>query len=226
MGRADDQPPLTDEEIQEVIGLYDGEVSQMDGALGMFFRALAARGEPLPLICFTADHGECLRGPRDYFGHGRGLYEDEVAVPLLVFCQSDTAAGVLVSRAAELVDVAPTAVRGLGLDLGPWRGGRDLLAPQADDVDQTARMYLGSHYRAAVEGTTKVLLDASDGSCFVYDLLADAQELNPVAVRPEDAGDKTARLRQLLAFEQASPQQTPEVAADRLEALEALGYLN
>jgi arylsulfatase len=100
--------------LASVVADYDGEIRFSDHEFGRLVDFLEARGLYRDaLVVFTADHGEELR-ERGELGHGLGLFEEVVQVPLLVKFPGNAHAGRVVRTPASLLDVLPTAE---GMDL-------------------------------------------------------------------------------------------------------------
>ncbi|MEO2136939.1 MAG: sulfatase [bacterium] len=124
---------LPGRQVETARGLYDGEVSHVDSALGAIVklaRQSSPRGEA-PLIVVASDHGESLAERQQEtgigFGHGTLLYEETLHVPLIMQWQGKLAPRVITTP-MSLVDLAPT-VAGLLNPTRPFTAqGRDLSA--------------------------------------------------------------------------------------------------
>ena len=79
------------------------------------------------LVVVTSDHGESLGEHDWYFCHGNLVYQEQVAVPLLLKLPGNREAGRVVSEPVEGVDVPATMVRVLGLGDVGGLDGRDVL---------------------------------------------------------------------------------------------------
>ena len=114
-------PPADRDEIQQVINLYDAEIVYLDEQLGRFFDGLKELGlYDGSLIILTADHGEA------FFEHGHwthvvSLYEEVVAVPLIVKWPGNTPRG-RVDRPVSVIDIPPTFLAEVGIEWGPTTG--------------------------------------------------------------------------------------------------------
>ena len=106
---------------------YDAEIRFSDHEFGRLIEFLEARGLYRDaLVVFTADHGEELRD-HGKLGHGLGLFEEVVRVPLLAKLPGNAHAGRVVRAPASLLDVLPTIVRLAGGDPASDVEGVDLL---------------------------------------------------------------------------------------------------
>jgi arylsulfatase A-like enzyme len=215
---------------------YRGEVSYTDHHLGILIRELQARGlyDDL-LIVLTADHGEELTEGRNAgdFGHGHTLFDEVLHVPLLVKQPGGGGAGTRNTQPVSGIDVAPTILQLVGIDVPAEFQGRPLLGLEANrDPERilfSERLLYGREQKAAISGDVKVILETSpDGVVHtrVYDRALDPGETSPLAA---DAPRFQHLASALVRFsENAGPEQTARVDFDDLErqSLEALGYVD
>ncbi|MEK6608082.1 MAG: sulfatase-like hydrolase/transferase [Myxococcota bacterium] len=154
------------------IEIYDAEVSVVDAALERLIVGLDAVDRPTVLVV-TADHGEEF-GEHGGVYHGSSLYEEQTRVPLLLAAPG--LAPRRVPEPVELVDVAPTLLRLLGVvppatmlgdDLGDRLAGRVFDRPAFAEVDTKKMVVLGAH---------KLIHDWRRGTWELYDLATDPQE--------------------------------------------------
>lgn len=71
--------PLSAAEQQHLVDRYDQNVRAVDDAFATLLDAV----RPTDTVIFTADHGEAL-GEHGLVGHGVGLTEDQVRIPLVI----------------------------------------------------------------------------------------------------------------------------------------------
>jgi len=111
---------------------YDAEIRHNDGWLARLDEDLDARGRlDDTLFVFTSDHGEGF-GEHGHTDHHKTLYQEELAVPLVVRWPAAIPAGLRLVEPVSLIDVAPT-ITGL-LDVpapDAWKG-HDLSARLLD----------------------------------------------------------------------------------------------
>lgn len=204
---------------------YDGEILYMDGQLGRVLEHL--RGLSLydhSWVVVTGDHGE-LFGEHGVYGHGGGLYEGELRVPLIVKPPAgELAAASRTDEIVQVTDVFGLLASGLGLE-APGREAAPAAGSAFAEVYSTRRD--GPGWRAWYEGDYKLLV-APSGKRQLYDLSRDSREtLDIVRYEPERL---TSMTRALEAFTSALPtavsRGTPrEVDEQTRRALERLGYL-
>lgn len=104
--------------------LYAAEIRFVDHHFGRLLGALEASGrDPRTLIVVVADHGEGL-GDHGWYFH-RLLYQEQIRVPLLLRFPG-VAPGGKVDALVRSVDVLPTLLDYLGLDIPVGLHGRSL----------------------------------------------------------------------------------------------------
>ncbi|MCP5043801.1 MAG: sulfatase-like hydrolase/transferase, partial [bacterium] len=109
------ETPLSAEKRAVLRDRYDGEIRDMDRALGTLFDAIAARRNgSRTLIVVTADHGEAL-GDGGRIGHGFWLTEELTRVPLVVRYPQARDGGTWREEPIQLVDILPLVAAELGL---------------------------------------------------------------------------------------------------------------
>jgi arylsulfatase A-like enzyme len=141
---------LPENERQEIIGLYDGEVRYTDEAL---VAPLIAKLKELglydsALIIFTSDHGEEFF---DHHGwsHGHNLYDEALRVPLIIKFPGGRFKGRRLEPIVRLLDIMPTICEETSIDpdrlaidgkslfpilRGKERGDRTFLADVGDNI--------------------------------------------------------------------------------------------
>ena len=233
--------------------LYDGEVREVDAAVGQLVDALRARGVlDRTVVVLTADHGECFEHGI-FFQHVTCLYEAAARVPLLVRYPPALPAGGQRRDAVELIDVAPTVLALAGAPRPIGFRGRSLFdadgaAPPVSvvqhpvpldeiaarrqavtgDIGSVAGMPArrwgsGRGQFAVIEGPWKAIL--SPHGAELYDLAADPDETDDRAATRSEA---VAAARERLAeWQRTHPERAPrgaEVGPAARERLRALGY--
>jgi arylsulfatase A-like enzyme len=218
---------LTDADAREMRRLYASEIAFTDHHIG---RVLARLRElelyDRTLILVTADHGEEFLD-HGHLGHGSTLYEDVIAVPLLVRYPG-RGAGV-VERPVALIDVFPTVLALIGVKPGAEVEGVSLLEEPAG-----GRLVFGSTAQRggvhAVRDDRFKLIHRRRGGPELYDLTLDPEErrnlLAPGAVAPASAERLQRALEAHTAGLARAPRRAPrDLDAEERRQLEELGYL-
>jgi|GEM_PF-1452247 len=113
---------MDDPRIEQVSLLYDHGVASADAQLGRVLDALSKLGlRSSTLIVVASDHGETLANPsveRRYWCRHADVYEDTAHVAMIMSYPGKISPGVEIDSPVSLLDVAPTTLSLLGLDLG------------------------------------------------------------------------------------------------------------
>ncbi len=213
--------------------LYDGEITYHDRHFASVMQGLERRGlADDTIVVFTADHGEEF-WDHGSVGHGHSVYEELIRVPLIIRWPGVTDGAARIDAPVGLVDVMPTILDALGLEIPDTLSGRSLgpllrgAAPSAPTFSLTGFM---DGWRAVVAGRWK-LVQRTTAHYALYDLAADPREQTDLApTRP-----LTVRwLRGLLGLGLAEVERPAlarvhdaartEIDAETRAQLEALGY--
>jgi arylsulfatase A-like enzyme len=248
---------LTPEEIEAIaapsVDMYDAGIAYTDHLLQRVVSALrkAARLERT-LLVVLADHGEMI-GEHGEFGHGPGLYEPDIRVPLLLRYPTKIPAGTRVKRPvstaatyATILDVvgieppAPPQVASLVPAFTGGNGGAPViverLAMRGEQFNPAAPplAHRDVRYRVYRSGSRKLAVK-STGEALLFDVAADPNETNDLAATDAD-GVKALRKELdtwvaalgLMPLDQPIDAVTtsppPDPAA--IEQLKALGYVD
>ncbi len=239
--------PYTPEELAQLTDLYDAAIHEVDALVGRLVHALREAGVAgHTVIVVTADHGEdfgehAVEGS-PFVGHGQGLWQTLLHVPLVI-----TAPGVAprrVSRRVSLVDLAPTALDLLGVPAPPAMQGRSLrpLMETGEGAGSPVLSELHSHRgwmrSLVVDDDLKVVTGDPDALVSwpvtrpvrLFRLSEDPVEradLEPG--RPDEARDLADAVRALgeaLEAERAGAPRGARPSEATLRRLEELGYVD
>ena len=234
IGRAlvpDPDPTLRDEMFQS----YLAEVEHVDRLLGELFEDLRRRGiYDRTLIAVTADHGEEFLEHGGWW-HGRTLYDEQIAVPLIIKWPRDGRARVaLRSEQVRLLDVMPTLLSEAGARLPPGIQGR----PLTDTPDQERVVYAEEDHEGNVLEAIRIdgwkLIRANPGNprgldpAELYEVSADPHERRDLAGtgagREADLSD-SLRVLGRDAAAAAHSESFAEIGDSECRRLQALGYV-
>ena len=115
-------------DARDYLARYAAEIRFLDAQVGRLVDGLRARGIlDESLLVLTADHGEALAGDHGhYFSHANGQTADQIHIPLMIRCPG-CPQGRLIDRPVSTVDILPTVLDRLGLDVKVVTDGIDLL---------------------------------------------------------------------------------------------------
>jgi arylsulfatase A-like enzyme len=214
--------------------LYDREILYTDTHVTRLLDGLKASGLfENTVVIVTSDHGEAF-GERGFREHCWTLYENVLHVPLLVKPVGPRSVAVNAQRTSGAA-VHDIALRELGLLepgqstssvdanlIGEWYGAElaEWKPPWVDDVEQS----LLTDVVAWFEGSRKVIV-RSDGTVEAFDLDADPDERNPLALDAAARAAAVARAEAWWREHPPDPLESEEVDDETLEALRHLGYL-
>jgi arylsulfatase A-like enzyme/Flp pilus assembly protein TadD len=204
---------------------YDGEIATADHIVGQLIDELKSLGVyDKALVVLLSDHGEGL-GDHGEEEHGILLYNEAIHVPLIVKLPKSQRAGGTTARPVQLLDVTPTVLGLLGLDVPKIMPGVSLLAAHVP----ARRIYSETFYPRLHFGWSEMfsLIDEKD-----HYIDAPDPELYD---RARDPGEKTnvlrderrvyASMRQDLAGFDRRLAPPAAVDEESRQAMMALGYI-
>lgn len=195
---------------------YRAELTQADELLARLLPSVQARPA---VVAVVGDHGEGFWEHGD-FGHGRTLYQESLAVPLVLSAPGLSPGPVETPVSTQ--ELADTFRRAAGLPLGAW--GRDLLgtlspAPVFAETDDS-----GHHLAAVRVGEQKLVVDRVGGGAQRWDLSADPGERAPGPADPALQATLEAHRRRAAATLHQLGIDERELAPEVLDQLRLLGY--
>jgi arylsulfatase A-like enzyme len=244
-----EQRALAPADLDHVVALYDGEVLATDSQIDALWQGLLEEGLlDRSIVIVTADHGEELGQHARYFYHACSTYDAVLHIPLLIRLPGARLAGMRVPQVVENLDIMPTVLELLGVDLLDSYEGQSML-PLLNSEPSAADSFSSSfaeYYRARIGWVRSIRtkrwryiynpeeivprcrpnhgyfeLAAEE----LYDHRVDPKELNNVlASHPEVAAELKRELLGALADRDPPP---PALRADPevLQQLKELGYL-
>jgi arylsulfatase A-like enzyme/Flp pilus assembly protein TadD len=221
---------------------YDGEIAFADEQVGRLIRYLKEKGiYQNTVIVLCGDHGESL-GEHGEKTHGFFIYNSTMHVPLVIRLPEKAAAGV-VTDPVSLVDLMPTVLGALGVDVPSQVQGRSLLpelrSPRDRDDraerERAGRVLYGETFMPRIhfnwselrgsENTKYHFIDAPKPE--LYDLAQDPGELhNLFAEKTAVAAEMRAKLVGLIRDYSAGKEMAERTGLDPalMERLKSLGY--
>jgi arylsulfatase len=215
------QRALSQEDIEELRARYDGEIVSVDAEIGRFVAHLKERGLlEKTILIIMADHGEAL-AENKVVGHAWPL--NVVAqVPLIVRLPQGHSQQ-RVSKVVESIDIAPSILDKLGLDVPRVFQGRKVFDAGAiqDKISFTLTRF------AWVLARSERYSFKTDGAqMFLYDLKTDPYELVDIGQKdPQQVKGFSAAYRGFMARGDKQPLEYRPIDGDTAMKLKALGYL-
>ncbi|MCP5259864.1 MAG: sulfatase-like hydrolase/transferase [Burkholderiaceae bacterium] len=215
-------------EVQEMIALTYGMITNIDDRVGMVMDALRASGaDRNTVVVFTADHGD-LMGDHGIVLKGPLHYQSLVRVPLI--WREPPADGAVQPAVREdlasSIDLPATILRRAGIAPVNGMQGKALFSADGASTptartsvlieENQQRAYLGFtqpvQVRTLVTATHRMSVFVEGGWGELYDLQADPHEMDNLWERPEYAPLKLQLMQelaqQMMAMSDASPRPT------------------
>lgn len=129
---------------------YFAMIDLLDDAIADILETLAETGQrENTIIVFTSDHGEML-GDHGIYLKGPYFYEPAIRVPLIIVWPETFRTGDVSDALVELVDLAPTLLKSVGIEIPSRMQGRSLvplLTGGREDRDHRDMVY-AEYYHA------------------------------------------------------------------------------
>ena len=226
---------------------YDGEIAFADEQVGRLLRFLKEKGiYKNTVIVLCGDHGESL-GEHGEKTHGFFIYNATMHVPLIIRLPEnrlrENAAARVVANSVSLVDLMPTVLGAVGLEIASQVQGRSLLPELRDtstERDRNAgtdrdRVLYGETFLPRIhfnwselrgsENTKYHFIDAPRPE--LYDLAKDPGEVhNLFSEKKAVAGEMRAKLVGMIRDYSPGKELAEKTGLDPalMERLKALGY--
>ncbi|PIR58072.1 MAG: hypothetical protein COU71_00685, partial [Parcubacteria group bacterium CG10_big_fil_rev_8_21_14_0_10_38_31] len=141
---------ITERDLEHMLALYDGEISQADDSLGKFFQTMEDLGlEKNTIFIFMSEHGD-LFGEHGRFMRGgplRGTFYDPVLNFPLLIKHPKLDKPVKIDILVQTVDLMPTLLDILGLD-DPEEEKRQGQSLFGKETSSNEYVYAGSQFKA------------------------------------------------------------------------------
>jgi arylsulfatase A-like enzyme len=217
---------------------YDGAIRFLDGELAKFFQDLRAKGlYDDTMIVLTADHGEEFHEHGGWW-HGTTLYDEQLAVPLIVKPPRGGAAGVVNDAMVSSLDIAPTIIQSAGAAVPPTMVGKPLGlgtgAPAPRDHSFAESELEGNSLQAYRSGGMKVI-HANPGNPRglpehqLFDVASDpGEQQDLISTRTDVANKLTADMSAVQSHAESIAVESTGTSIDAAseERLRALGYVH
>lgn len=232
---------LAPEDIDHLIGRYDGEIAFTDTQVGRIIDYLDSRGMlDNTILIITSDHGEILYEHEYYFGHDIGLYDECIMIPLVIHVPGHEARGMRISPLVQSLDIMPTLLALLEIEPPEYLEGKSLLPLIEGAMESTVDYAFSETFpfpekcppRHAVRTAGAKLLwkETEDGPILkeYYDLASDPSETTDL-YSPDlpEALHLDSLLTRWIADGGLHPAPIPTAQeSGRLRILKSLGYID
>ena len=227
---------LSQEDIEQLKALYDGQIRRVDESVGTLLAALKRAGlYDRTLIVVTADHGDGFM-EHGFISHSTVPYEELVRVPLLIKFPNSQYAGREVQGQVRLTDVLPTVLGVAGIAAPKDIVGCDLrrlLQPGASGEDGC---FTYAVTEIAEEGAAPTVAVRTERFKYIardqrepefYDLAVDPEETRNIiaTATPSDVEPLRRLARTVVAGRRAQTGEGVQLDDATIENLKALGYI-
>jgi arylsulfatase A-like enzyme len=225
---------------------YDTEIAEVDHQIGRLLKWIERNLQRDQIITyFAADHGESL-GEHEYWGHGRYLYEPSLRIPM-GFTWPGTIEQKVVDVQARIVDLGPTVLELLGLDVPSAMKGRSWAATLTRRTTLPDLAFCYQAHRGAVhgapendrarskgllsvgriDGDRKEIFRVKDNTRLLFDLASDPKELDSLVALDSAPSPELVRCIGEISEGLGSLDRlkTKKLDDETVEQLRALGYL-
>ena len=224
--------------LGHLLDLYDGEIAYNDSTFGQLLEILQESSVyEETLIILLSDHGEEFQDHGNW-QHGRNLFVENLHVPLIVRFP-DRGHGVRVKRRVQHIDLFPTLLDYLDLDVPEFLEGSSFLSWVTDPqslVEEDSRpaysfLYLdGLPNVSVIEGEWKLVQNLSQGEIAWTNLFNRTEDPGETRNRALERPILASYLATLIAKRRGEESRLTAgeaVLDERMEeALKALGYVN
>jgi arylsulfatase A-like enzyme len=229
-------------DLAHILALYDGEIRLVDDHLAKLRATLERLGvADKTILVITSDHGE------EFFEHGRKghhrtLHDEILRVPFVMYVPRAKPTRAEVVMETSIVDIMPTVLGLVGVELPAGLDGADLSAVSYGDRSEWDRSTIAELFRAeslnvqvSLRRTGKKLIHHfNDRQAEAYDIASDPGELQRLDLAdgfvPEFMAELTNWMNEKWSayrtHVRAGTVEELAMDAETLERLKAMGYLD
>lgn len=200
-----------DYDARQVKAYYYAMIEQIDHQLGRIINILKETGQyENTIIIFTSDHGELL-GDHGLIYKGCRFYEGLTHVPLIISWPGKGLNNVRSDALVELIDLAPTILEAVGLEIPYYMQGQSLLSIIKGEKEASYHKNdVICEYNDAIEGEDhthglmyydgryKICIYKGHDIGEIYDLLEDPGEFNNLWISDNYKELKTKLLEKVI----------------------------
>jgi len=230
----------TDADVQYLEDIYDAGIRQLDDGLRRIVASLEKSGlMEDTLIVITSDHGEEFM-EHGGVSHGADHYQEVMRIPW-VMRGPDVPPGKRVQTMVSLVDLMPTVLGVLGIDLPGDLDGVDVGSTWRSDAQPIERyLFAEAEMSAGFEldleavdvkkavrnSRFKLHYNTAAQTKELYDLLSDPGETQNVADAGHRAGDQLMRRLEQFLTDPVTSQPVAPLSPEQRKSLKSVGYVD
>lgn len=155
---------------------YLNSLHYADDALGKLLEVLEEKGALENTIVFIfGDHGEAFYQHPGNYNHPLFLYEENVHVPFIIYGPEVLRRSEEINSITSMVDISPTVLDLLGIEIPDTMKGRPILARRAEQL-ALLHTYWNNEFFAVRDCRWKYILATRTGREELYDLETDPGE--------------------------------------------------
>jgi arylsulfatase A-like enzyme len=228
-GKMQERPEeITEEDVSDLLKLYDAEIRYTDRQIGRIIDALDERGIlSETLVVVTADHGEAF-GEHGRFGHHPYPYEELIRVPLVI--AGPGVSSTTVDEQVSLLDLAPTILEQAGAATPSEMEGESFAPALAgESIDDRTAMTIsdgGSVYGCRTSEWKYIVRWDGDDE-YLFDLTSDPNEAKNVRTdHPEVVDEFSTVIADYRERIETDDGADINHSAEVKQRLKDLGYMN
>jgi arylsulfatase A-like enzyme len=243
---------FNEEERQNIIDLYDGEIRYTDETL---IKSIVRHLKKFDLydktmIIVTSDHGEEFLEHGNWL-HGMSLYNEVIHIPLIIKFPKSQYKGIRIPYICSINDIMPTVIETIGLDPALFKLDGKTLLPLVEGSEKENRTFFSDLVLRKLRDSSLSLYATNDGGMKLiqnkmviapyiketaidfygekielYDLQSDFLEKNNLAGSGDFENLCKKLLDQIVMYAQSEGKaSTLEMDEELKENLRALGYI-
>jgi arylsulfatase A-like enzyme len=215
----------SDRDVEHILALYDGEISELDDKLKGILSIL----DENTIVIITSDHGESFSHGY-YFNHRAGLWDEITHVPLIIRAPG-LPSGEKVSSQVGLIDLLPTVLELAGLPSDERMQGKSLVALANGQQQGREKVFSitdpwmpNPQFAVRTEEWKWISQQNSD---LIYNLAKDPLEKVNASIVPSALSDTKKEYENLILSLQghkAEVKQRRKISDEECKRLMALGY--
>lgn len=223
-------PDMDEEDLKQLLALYDGEIRWTDSHLGLLFEVLEKlKLDDKTIIIIVGDHGE------EFFEHGEkghrnNLYNETIHVPL-IFKIPGIKKPRTIEAVVSIVDILPTVLDILEIEnptLMEGRSLKSLIYGQEKEAHESVFSELDDYLISMIKGSWKIIHNSESHEFELYNIKDDPLEIHNVFNRQSTQAYEL--MKELISWQKIKEKTkmiAPKVIQDEktLKQLKSLGYI-